>query len=107
MTTLKTVVAIQGGNSLFLSDTIEYEGKLWLVPEWLESPTEGYKIPARIICLSNLTFQKLGGTFPADYSLSVPVPKAVFDGTHQQPSTLGYVVVERPDIRFPIPRGIH
>lgn len=105
---LKTVVAIEGGNALFSADTIEHEGKLWLVPHWLESPSEGYRIPARIVCLDGLrAFQKLEKSFPADYSLGVPVPKAVFDGTHPQPLSLGYIVVERPDIRFPIPRGIH
>jgi hypothetical protein len=27
--------------ALLRGDTIEYEGKLWLVPEWLAGPTKG------------------------------------------------------------------
>jgi len=37
---------------LLEADTIEYEGKLWIVPEWLAGPTKGTEMPARIICLA-------------------------------------------------------
>ena len=39
---------------IFLTDTIRHEGKLWLVPEWHEAPTEGWKTPARIIQMDKL-----------------------------------------------------
>ena len=39
----KTLVSIEGGGgSVFQMDTIEYEGKKWLVPKWLEArPKDG------------------------------------------------------------------
>jgi hypothetical protein len=32
-----------------LIDTIEYEGKFWLVPMWVEKPLEGWKAPERLV----------------------------------------------------------
>jgi hypothetical protein len=37
-------------DALLVGDIIEHEGKLWLVPEWLQGPTENTRRPARIIC---------------------------------------------------------
>ena len=96
-----------GGGEIYKADTIEHEGKMWLVPQWLEAPSEGWKIPERIVLLDSLPHQKTLGSSFGDFVLNSPIPKAVFDGPIQQLQGSGFVVVERPDIRIPIPRGIH
>jgi hypothetical protein len=48
----KTMMSISddpaGGGNIYKMDTIEHEGQMWLVPEWLEKEGEGWKKP----CLS-------------------------------------------------------
>jgi hypothetical protein len=107
MKILKTLMGFSDGDgTMFLADTIEYEGKYWLVPQWLEAPAEGWKRPARIVSLAPLKHQK--STMPGiDFVLNVPIPKAVFDGEVPTGSGAQYVVIERPDISLPTPKGIH
>jgi hypothetical protein len=96
---LKTFVS--DGTSIFPMDTIAYEGGFWLVPEWLESASEGWRAPARIIRLDNLGYQDLReASQPADFVVNEPIPRAVFEGRAQGPSAARYVIVERP----PVPR---
>jgi hypothetical protein len=45
--------------------------------------------------------------YGADYVLNDPVPKAVFDGPLPRELEGQYVVIERPAIFLPIPKGIH
>jgi hypothetical protein len=96
----KTFVSVE--TSIFPMDTIEYEGKFWLVPRWLESIEEGWLTPERIISLENLQVQDLRKmpSPSADFSVSVPIPKFVFDGDPEQPKAAGYRVVQYPPIRF-------
>jgi len=92
-----TMVTI--GNEIHTMDTIEYEGQFWLVPEWLSRQELEFEIPMRIVCLSTLPHQKSSGA--VNFVLNVPIPKAVLDG-HVPPELAGaYIVIERPDIRFP------
>jgi len=96
MKILKTLFSLEG-KGLILCDTIEYEGQLWLVPEWIyDTPSKGFSRPARII---QITYLPKSGRFgKADYLLQNPVPKAVFEG--HVPSELKnvYVVIENPKI---------
>jgi hypothetical protein len=79
----------------FIGSIIEYEGKLWLVPEWLEGPTAGTRCPARIICTDGLSLTKAASGSPADFVLAMPLNKDILEGrkVSQNPS-----VIERPDI---------
>lgn len=105
MKILKSLVFFdEGDGNIYKVDTIEYEGGTWLVPGWLESPTLGYKIPERIVQIDCIRHQKTSGSSIADFVLNSPISRAVFDG---QKTSLEYVVVERPDIRIPIPKGLH
>ncbi|MGA7579190.1 MAG: hypothetical protein ACLQUW_13235 [Desulfobaccales bacterium] len=104
----KTLVSIEGGGgSIFQMDTIEYEGKKWLVPKWLEAPTEGWKRPERIICLDTLAHSKAPSGFEADFVLNHPIPTVVLSGGIPIRSISVIRVIEHPDIKFPIPKGIH
>jgi len=103
----KTIIGLDDSSDILLCDTIEHEGAKWLVPRWLEAPSEGWKKPQRIICLDPLPHQKLQGAFPAEYLLNDPMPRSVFEGRPRQQGERAYVVIEEPDIRIAIPRGIH
>lgn len=106
-----TMISISGDpaleNGLHLADTIEYQGGLWLVPEWSEAPSEGWKKPKRIIRIDKFRHEPMPGPYPADYLLHETVPKAVLDGNAASALVIGFVVIEAPDISFEIPRGIH
>ncbi len=103
----QTLIYLEGGTGTFLVDTIEYDGKMWLVPRWLEAPSEGWKTPARIVLLDSLDHQEIPAGDPADYLLKSPMPKDVFEGRIPKESEGEFVVIERPDVKIPIPRGIH
>jgi hypothetical protein len=107
-TIFKTLLAIEGGgDKIFHMDTIDYKGKKWLVPEWLEAPTEGWKKPKRIICLDKLAHSKAPTGFEADFVLNYPISKSVLNGEIPIRLISVFLVLENPDIRFPIPKSIH
>jgi hypothetical protein len=85
---------------LYRVDTIVYEGRPCIVPEWLDNPLGGWRKPARLICLDGLPYQATPGG-PVDFLLNVGIPKSLFYGESQpQPGDL-FVVIEAPDIKFP------
>lgn len=95
MKIFKTLVPSEDG--ILLYDTILYEGKLWLVPEWLDGePKKGYSKPVRIICMSSL--EHTGPFSDADYTLKHPIPKAVFEGHVPQGFENKYIVIENPAV---------
>ncbi len=106
----KTVVAISGDpkyqGKVFAMPTIEYEGKMWLVPDWIVHREKGYMRPVRIILLDTLPHQKSGGP-DRDYILNSPLPKAVYDGQTPPQSEVQYVVIEAPDIKVRDPNALH
>lgn len=104
MIVYKTAVMLSnpGDNKIYYADTIEYEGKLWLVPTWLESPSLSYKLPERIVCIETLAHMKAG--MPGvDYVLNNPIPRDVLYGQILPELKEKYVVKMRPDIRVSIP----
>ncbi len=103
----QTLMYYEGENDILCIDTIEYDGKLWLVPHWIEAPTEGWKMPARIVLLDSLDYRTEPSDAPADYLLKTPMPRDVFEGRIPNGSEGEFVVIERPDVKIPIPRGIH
>jgi hypothetical protein len=80
----------------FIGDAISYEGKTWLVPEWLQGPTAGTRCPARIVCLDGLPQRKPSPQEAAcDLVLEAPLKKDVLDGRLLSHNPL---VILRPDI---------
>ena len=100
MKVLKTLAPIEGTNRIDKIDTIEHEGKFWLVPQWLDIPAEGWTMPARIILLDTLRHQRLEPGGLADFLLNDPLPKAVLEGHVLTEQAKQYVVVDKPPIRF-------
>jgi hypothetical protein len=103
MKILKTLITFTDANLgiILKCDTIEFEGKYWLVPEWLENATTGKMQPLRIICLDLLPHQK---TSLVDFVLNDPIPKCVFDGEIPVETTLNFQIVESPQIWVDIPK---
>jgi hypothetical protein len=99
---LTVAMLIEGDDGLYEQDAIEYQGKIWLVPEWLDSPVLGYRIPARIISLETLRHQPMQG-WSAEFVINDPLPIDVIEGRAQSPLIDKYVVIEEPDLRFPLP----
>lgn len=96
-------MAVEGEAIIYMADTIEYEGKMWLVPEWLEAPSEGWKTPERIVCLDGFPHQKVESGVPADFVLNKPIPKDVLYGQIPKQSKYASLVIMRPDIKVSIP----
>lgn len=99
MKVFKTLVASEGG--IYKFDTIEYQGGLWLVPKWIDMPSEGYVSPMRLIRMDVLPHQRTPGG-PGDYMLNHPVPRAVLDGNVSPQSAKAFVVLEQPDLKIPV-----
>ena len=82
-------------------DTIQIEGKFWLVPEWTYNRSEGWKTPVRIVALEGLAHHPttLHG---ASILVEDSIPKSVLDG--RAPPELGgmYTVREARGIRVPL-----
>lgn len=81
-----------GDGYVVTCDGIAHEGKLWLVPSWLEHPTEPIAIPERIIRFDNFPYQEdLGGGL--DYqNIQLPIPESALLG----PMPPGIEFVDRP-----------
>lgn len=92
-------------------DTIEYEGKFWLVPKWIYNTNEGWKQPERIICLAQLPYTKVPSENPisteADFVLGYPIPISALDDHNLIPLPDDTVVINFPDIKETIPKGVH
>jgi hypothetical protein len=91
---------------LFIGDVIEHEGKLWLVPEWLEGPTKSTARPARILCLDGM---HLGEPRPQyqhrmDWVLSTPLHTDILEGRRVSSNPL---VIEKPGIVLRVDTHFH
>jgi hypothetical protein len=97
----RTLVAVEGMSlgELERWDTIEYEGKLWLVPYWLDNPSKGTSRPGRIVCLSLLEHDVGDGPHGISYTLRQPMPKFVVDGQTPPEAAGKFVIVENPPIQ--------
>jgi hypothetical protein len=81
------------------AEVIKYEGKFWLVPEWMDNINLGICKPVRIISLETMQHSESRGFFVVEF----PIPETVLLGVE----TEGFVVQERPPITFPIPPRPH
>ena len=48
-----------GGGAIQECDAIKYDGKLWLVPQWLDEPGRGTTKPRRMIRIDSLPHQPM------------------------------------------------
>jgi hypothetical protein len=104
MAVRKVAFLKEDGGALFTGDVIEHEGKLWLVPEWLEGPTKGTECPARIVCLDGLILSKPSPQYQVDWFLSTPLHTDILEGRRVSQNPL---VIERPDIILRVDTDFH
>jgi hypothetical protein len=103
MKIMRTGLAFDDGTgNIYWIDTIKWRNSLWLVPEWLDAPEEGWSTPARIVLLAQFQHQVLDGSgeWALDFLVNDAVPKAVFEGTMSPQQAKRFVVIERPPIRI-------
>lgn len=98
-----TLLAIGNDGYVYLMDTIEYEGRMWLVPAWLESLATGERKPERMIRLDNLPHQRIDPQDspvdpPMHFRLVDPIPKSVLEGRVPAGLESVYVLLEAPKI---------
>jgi hypothetical protein len=107
MKTFKVIVQMEDDGSLGQCEAIEHDGRVWLVPYWLESPTRAETKPSRIIPLDILQHQKLsaGNPYSADFILNDPMPRNLFDEKISPQLAKLFQVVEAPDIVIPAGGG--
>ena len=106
MAVRKVMFMNSDGGALFIGDAIEHEGKLWLVPEWLEGPTKGTECPTRIVCLDGMPLSKPGPQYQdrANWFLSTPLHTEILKGRRVSQNPL---VIERPDIILRVDTNFH
>ncbi|MFH1080743.1 MAG: hypothetical protein V1766_10900 [Pseudomonadota bacterium] len=108
MKILKTAYVLDAvSGHLLKCDTIEFGGKFWLVPLWIENHATGKMRPERIICLDCLPHQQLPQVAQEDFVLHVPIPKCVFDGKIPDETAYNFEIVENPEIDVYIPKKLH
>jgi hypothetical protein len=90
----------KGPAGMCIVDTIVYEDKLWLVPEWLDIRGLGVSMPVRIVRLDGLEYEPDPGA-GCDYVLRHSMPTSVFYGRIPPPPDSPYCVIEHPNIQFP------
>jgi hypothetical protein len=85
-------------------DGLEHEGKLWLVPQWLDVPALGVTKPARLIRFDSLAHQHTPDLkYGVEYVVNYPIPKELFDVRTPLKPIAGFECVELPAIAFPLP----
>jgi hypothetical protein len=99
--TFKAVFPLEGEGQIYQCTAIEFEGQIWLVPNWLLSPDGKYDMPERIILLAQFQHQRLDPPGPTgeEFVVNVPIPKALFEGPIPHELKEKHVVIDRPDIK--------
>jgi hypothetical protein len=97
-----TIIHCEDDGSAHSVETVEYEGKLWIVPRWIEGPIPGTIAPERIICVDGLV-QKTGPHLRADYFLPSPLSRDILEGRR---ISQDHAVIERPDIVRKVDKGL-
>jgi hypothetical protein len=100
------VIIADTTHTIVQMDVIEHAGQFWLVPEWLDNPTQRVSMPLRIVSLATMSHQRTEGA-AQEFVVNDPVPKLVFDGQIPPEQSDKFVVVELPDIRIPLAPRYH
>ncbi len=85
--------------NIYRFDGIEYDGKVWIVPRWLDPPGTEKTRPTRIILLDKLKHQKLKPGHPfGDYLVNEPIPKSVLYDEISSQLKDKYGVIDQPQL---------
>ena len=95
------IIAPEDG-SIAKCDGIAHEGKLWLVPHWLDVPGQGLTRPVRLIRFDQLAHQRSQGAKDGiEYVVNEPIPKALFDIRTPKITAPRFEVVDLPELAIP------
>jgi hypothetical protein len=95
-----------GVHEVHMVDVIEYEGRFWLVPEWLDNRAQKTTTPVRIISFDRVAHHRMKGMNP-EFVVEFPIPKSVFEGRPSPEEAKQYEVFERPSIVIPLSTSMH
>ena len=103
MKIFKTIITFSDfkPGEIFVYDTIEFEGKLWIVPEWLIDSSLKRRKPKRIIALDNFLYEAIDRgkhPFRADFRLNNPIYRGILYSQTPMISN----VQENPEIWYDI-----
>ncbi len=102
MKLFKVLVSFDNSGDVFISDGLEYEGSVWVIPKWLNYPTEGNRKPERIIRLQKNETQHTPNSSRQLYLAMSPLPAILQSALNQSEIPEGYAVQFLPDLTFPI-----
>jgi hypothetical protein len=92
---LKVRVGTTDGQVL-TCDAVEWRGKLWLVPCWIDHIATGKTTPLRVIRFDNLPHTKAEGLDHMDFVVHDPIPKELFAFETPKESIAGYEYIDMP-----------
>jgi hypothetical protein len=105
MKILKALVTGVEDGGISKCDAIEFDGKLWLVPRWLDFPAQGLTKPARLVRFDTLLHQETPSSpspQEADYVLNQPIPGELLEIRTPKQPILGFEFLELPEVSFPL-----
>mgnify|MGYP006891166527 CR=1 FL=1 len=102
MELFKVAVSFDDNGNTFIADGLEYQGAVWIVPKWLNYPTEGNRKPERIIRLQKDETQHAPNSSICLYSAKYPLPASLLSALNQSQIPEGYAVQFLPDLAFAI-----
>lgn len=79
-----------------VADTVEFGGKLWLVPEWTETGEEGSQWPKRLICLDDMPYGNHEVPGIADFFLQCLLPRPLWNCQTPRPPQTPCNVIDDP-----------
>lgn len=99
---LKVQVTVNAPASIIPVAGFFYRGKLWIAPDWLDTPDGKWTTPKRIICVDAFPRQQsFDGLL--DWIVHYPISTALFADPIPLELQAEYEILERPEIWLPIP----
>lgn len=101
------MIAVEGSSSVDRCDGIEYDGRSWLVPYWLEPAGGEWRQPERIVPLDHLPGVQEANFAGASFVVGVPIPKTILFGAAPPELIERYGVILSPPIRIETKRKLN
>ena len=85
-----------------LFDTVEYNGKWWILNKWLVYNDIKQKMPERILSLESLNAQAIDTGNPFDFQCPLPLSLEFFSCPLFVLAEKGIEALDRPNLSFPL-----
>lgn len=83
-------------------DALEYQGDVWLVPKWIDTPAAGTRQPERMIRTPKAALQSIPQNPAYAYFLQWPVPPSFLTATAPLPPYESFELVLLPSLTLPL-----